>query len=215
MGEWLRDTEHPTLFAQYQRMADKLNMLKSSVSHSRAPLFAKQDVEVILRSYPEPGKRYQKALELCLGETGAQRGYLYLVRDEELWLAAKSAVELPLSECVAELWQHVSAHRARLFETEHVPSASADNHNGAGRINGQAALHADAGMTTLSDPAQAGALRVRSLDRGASAFLLVPPSGTALGVVLLVNEMRPLNPLGSGFMTQIAESLTAANSGKA
>jgi hypothetical protein len=204
MGEWLRDTEHPTLFAQYQRMADKLNMLKSSISHSRAPLFAKQDVEVILRSYPEPGKRYQKALELCLGEAGAQRGYLYLVRDEELWLAAKSAVELPEAECVAELWQHVSAHRARLFETEHVPSANADNQNGAGRL--------DASMTTLSDPAQAGALRVRTLDRGASAFLLVPPSGAALGVVLLVNETRALNPLGSGFMTQLAESISTASS---
>jgi Protein kinase domain/AAA ATPase domain len=218
MGEWLRDTEHPTLFAQYQRMSDKLNALKSSVRHSRAPLFAKQDIEMILRSYVEPAKRYQKALELCLGEADAQRGYLYLMRDEELWLAAKNGLELPSSLCLGELREHVQAHRARLFETEHLTSAPVDNQNGAPRVaagiaraSGAEAREpsAELSMTTLSGPAEASALRVILLEHTASAFLLVPPSGVALGVVLMANETRALNPLASTFLTQIAESVAA------
>jgi tetratricopeptide (TPR) repeat protein len=199
MGEWLRDTEHPTLFAQYQRLCDKLNALKSTSRHSRAPMFAKQDVEMILRSYPEPAKRYQKALELCLGEADAQRGYLYLMRDEELWLAAKNGIELPSTLCIGELLQHVNMHRARVFETEHLTAAPADNQNGVIRV--------DANMTTLTGPAEAHALRVILLEHTASAFLLVPPSGVALGVVLMAHDTRALNPLASAFLTQIAESV--------
>jgi tetratricopeptide (TPR) repeat protein len=198
MGEWLRDTEHPTLFAQYQRLADKLNALKANVRHSRAPLFAKQDVELILRSYGEPDKRYQKALELCLGEADAQRGYLYLMRDDALWLAAKNGIELPSALCIGELTQQVQAHRARLFETEHV-AVVPDNQNSTLRI--------DAGMTTLSAGTDANALRVIMLERAASAFLLVPPSGVALGVVLMANDARALNPLANAFLTQVAESV--------
>jgi hypothetical protein len=45
------------------------------------------------------------------------------------------------------------------------------------------------------------------LDHAASAFLLVPPSGIALGVVLMAHDTRALNPITNAFLTQIAESV--------
>jgi hypothetical protein len=191
------------LFAQYQRLADRLHALKSTQQReARAPLFAQQDVELILRSYPEPGTRYQKALELCLGEADAQHGHLYLLRDEELWLAAKSGLELPASASVEILLEQVQAHRARTFETEHLPLDSADNENGGA----SPPARPEAQMTTLG-PNDANPLRVAQLASGASAFLLVPPSGAALGVLLLAHDTRALRPLASTFLTQIAESV--------
>jgi hypothetical protein len=89
-----------------------------------------------------------------------------------------------------------------MFETEHVMLISAANENGAARKPASP----EAQMTTLG-PNDASPLRVALLDASSSAFLLVPPSGAALGVLLMGNDTRPLKPLASTFLTQIAESV--------
>jgi AAA ATPase domain len=202
MRKWLRRTDNPPLFAQYQRLADRTQAPLQSTSLAPPPRKqrAPHDVGASIPRYADASERAERALALALRELGAVTGYLFVKRDDALALAAATSSEQPPAGCLRELARLMAAPRGHGFETELLKPP--DNSNGA--------RPSITGLTTLVEETQIAPLAVAWPDRKASAFLLVPPAlgpHEAIGAVVVLEEQRPLHAIPAAFLAQLAEAV--------
>jgi hypothetical protein len=203
MRDWLRRTDNPPLFAQYQRLADRAQGTAQSASllPARRALALPEDVGGSLRGYAHAPERAARALELALRETGAAAGYLLLRRERGLELLAATAPEEPPHSVLQELALLMAAPRGHSFETELVKPAHDEN----------AVRPSVSGLTTVAEATLVAAASLDWAERKAFAFLLVPPAlgpREAIGAVVVIGQGQPLRPLGAAFLAQLAEAIS-------
>jgi hypothetical protein len=94
MEDWFGRTENPALVAQCQRLAEQAK--RAGLLHAPATAANEQNedaleltqIRVALEACRGPAERLRAAIDLVLAETGAERGYLYLLEPGGLRFAA-------------------------------------------------------------------------------------------------------------------------------
>jgi hypothetical protein len=194
MGQWFRSTDHPALFAQFQRLCDRARMTSTG------------EVAVLRESaLPGPGPLVSAAvpvlpdlttlLHALMTDSQAAAGQVYaLSASAELELRASAGDTAGVTFDVAELGASVAQHSEDAFATELNDAPSE-----AGDPLALSTLIEDVGGIALPTPWQGKAL----------VWFLLSGERGALGVLLLAEGGLPLRRLGSLLLAQLARSLTA------
>ncbi len=196
MGEWFRNTEHPALFAQFQRLADRERASKTSaIPALHHELGKARDEELLQGALRDVFARPEKALEQVLREAHAEHGYLYELTEDGLRLHTASGE--PVLQAVSdELAQCIALQTDASFET----AFSSESDEGA-PANTLTTITTDASGALLSTRIQGKNAYWLPLQRAEQGAVL------AVGALLLVEGAEPLKRLNTLLLTNLAQLL--------
>jgi tetratricopeptide (TPR) repeat protein len=199
MENWLRDTQHPALYAQYQRLAERGRTLMESAAPAAPQSVAPALPTASVRTAP-PVREPEAARTLllrALQEAGGEAGYLYALREDgSLELACASHDARPPQAYVLALGALLSGQVNAAFETELMESPRTQEH--------QAEL-----MTLVEDVA--GALHDASWPEHKGYWFALSGSASSTlpaGALLLTERDRPLRRLTKRLLDQLSIHVT-------
>ncbi|HKO91758.1 MAG TPA: protein kinase [Polyangiaceae bacterium] len=189
MESCFRSTEHPALFAQFQRLSDRVRA--RAAGELRASLAPPAEahgrgVERALRTHA--------LLTSAIAAARAESGYLFTLGEGGLALSATTNAEAPLATGLVELAECVRQDGGQSFETELGPSPLAG---------------AELALSTVLDDAFGTPLATPWRDQCAYWFLLAREGQVQapLGVLVLLEGKTPLSRISRLLLAQLTREL--------
>jgi tetratricopeptide (TPR) repeat protein len=201
MENWLRDTQHPALYAQYQRLAERgrTRLLRDVLENAAIPTLPRpsrpSSGNALVSLEPETP---HGLLERAVREAGSIAGYVYLLRaDGTLELSSATQDEPPPESCTRALGELLKTQANVAFETEMLASPLIRS------------ATADDSMTLVEDVAGTPLHAEWPGRRGYWFALNGSSTSTApAGAIVLSEGEKPLKRLTKRTIEQLSKALT-------